>query len=1457
MKKLLKAAFLMLMVCLMLAAQCAGALADLAVDTREADPSTIEHWKNHFSQTPQSPNTLNTLFAGGVWTDKSVYTNIGSGEDFSVPISPIEGNDKFLVVLSAIASTESISGYSKVPTDTMFILDISSSMYSGESKDPDVVNAMLDALNETIDKLMDTTKMHPENRVGITLYWGGNYIIPQSTSSSSSVLLPLDRYTRTGSTYVNAVVSSGDLRYIRVSEGVTGKMGGNVSSRRYPASGNVPSTAGTYAQQGILQAMNEFLKDSISPKASDGTDYLPVFVFMSDGKPTAATEAFADALSNNATMGNNQELNRQPNQTDFVTQLTAAYAKERVDIKYTKHTPLFYTLADGTSVSYEVMDPANHTNATINGYWSDLVNNGTVSFTTKAFKSSDSTTVPTQTNSHTVRRVSLQSGSFPAFPSSTDQRLYVDKSFIALYHNFADAFSALFDEITLESRYIPTLIVDGEDANLSGSISFVDTIGEYMTVTDVRGVGVGGVSYTGDTFAKAACVDYAFGSTTGTYVAPTDAGVKLLDSLMRQTGITDRLTGAQLFQQARIAGQIAYNSASDYSNYVGWYADANNNYLGFWNEGVTTQPAGAAYTIKSYLFYGETDESDTALESDMLFLALWVRTDLKTQQESVVLSVPASLVPLVSYDVKLDANGNATALTASGATRPLKALYEVGLKPGINEITLLGEVDSAYLAANKAPDSEGGGYYFYTNEWDRQQNTGYEAINTYSYFRPSKENPRYYYTEPAVVYSDENGTVCKDASLDPNGTYFRKIEYYEKVGSAVEKRVYYRQLSPRAIGKAARQSDGSYLIAAGTVHVNTDGYLVDKASNLTDTFAHANVPYVDTHNTSDGGDGGMSFIVGATLGNNGRLRIVPTTALSVTKRVTQVNPNDTDGEFTFALKKSADDTVASVSVSILSADGTLGAPKTLTFDEKDMVVFSLKKDETAYFTGVTVGKLYQVFEQGKDGYVLKTIVTTQAGKTETIDVDPDASTEAGAFLTPVSGETVSAEFTNTSATETLPYSIPGSKTLNGMTLNANMFQFVLVPAESDGTATQNAHKFIAYNAADGSFSFDNLLYAGTGEQYYLLYEEPTEGTQDHSIEFDSTQYLIQVSVTRDAEGKLTASHKIIKKRASSTSAWSAAAADEAVQFVNTRVYAPNSKVQISAIKHLWGRDLAAGEFTFRLYASDADWTRGTLLQTQTNGADGVVLFDPFTYVYNEDQKDVGYHYYLLEEDSSATDNILYDPVQYLIRVQVYIYQESVLETSVTIWDQEGSEAPSLVYGVPQFSNTVVDPVNVSLEGVKQLIGRKLAANDFSFLLFETGSDFVVPEGAVPMQTVLNNADGTFQFAEWQLTSPGTYYYVVREDKTNPLPGIVYDNAEYHVTFTVTKNMDTGELVVDGPQIVAVDSKTAEEGIIFINRNFPSGDLPLTGDSSKLALWLSAALASLAGMVFVLRRRAVR
>ncbi len=868
--------------------------------TMVEDTETVDSWKERYDTA-----NVSTEYAGGVYVDKSVFSSGVSYNNGSTGGTVTrDSQDNFLVGLSTMASTMSVYGQESAPTDVMFILDLSSSMYPG--LDPETVQLMVEALNKSMDNLLNN--LNPNNRVGVTIYFGGGDVMTQSDKSHGKVLLPLGRYTKgNNGTYISVNVSNGDLTGVRVSAGVKNEAGTTMTANTH----SVASVAGTYAQVGILHAMDEFL-DATTTVTVNGkvVPRRPVFVFMSDGEPTAASVRFTTAhtTTSKADMGNNHVKSRNAAESDFLTQLTSAYAKNQVQLHYKESTaegnlPLYYTLGLGTSLSIDVMKPdiANTWGANvekedateiditsrIKGYWNTLLSKGSVSLPVKFWQNW------TQWNNNkpasknvTVNRTTLSNGA--VFPSNISQLYYADKYYTAATKDdLANAFDDIVLDISIQQTYEPTL-VEGGNAIISGEVSFVDTIGEYMHVSDIKGIILEGTFYSGVELARNLQNQSLFGTMTN----PTQAGNIFAQAVMTDLGLGSYAEVNPIIDTAYNAGLLYYNSDSSYSNSFTWYADANDKFIsvahggnpgdcGIENCGHTTRPANAQSIIESYFYMGEItndENSDIYDDSNMLAATVWLRTDLDTGTETVVFSLPAALIPTVDYEVGLSQDDEIIRLRMGGSTSPAMLVYEVGVDPDLNIGDLVDQIEAGTVTYD-GYDPATGDIKFWTNEWDRNGNYGYQYTNAYAYFRPGQDNTRYYFTEDTPIYHPD-GYLHTDQSLDPSTDVGFQYHWYTPTtvytGTAgangitnLAERVDRRLLSDYAISKAVWDADkGYWYIPAGTAQgidfFGEPRLNEPKPHNETETFGYADFPYVDTTASAQG-----RTVVGAITGNNG------------------------------------------------------------------------------------------------------------------------------------------------------------------------------------------------------------------------------------------------------------------------------------------------------------------------------------------------------------------------------------------------------------------------------------------------------------------------------------------------------------------------------------------------------------------------------------------------------------
>jgi len=720
MKKLLSLALCAIMVFGVLPAgqtRAAGTPLDVVSGSKVTDPATLNNWKTYFPITGE----LSTEYAGGVWSDKSVFTTVDSYltatdevEKYAPSMKDAENN--FLVALSAMASTKSIKGYSSIPTDTILVLDMSSSMRYD-------IDDLAAAANEAVKTLLN---VNYNNRVGVVLYSG---------DEDSSVLLELDRYTTSAASgnYLQYYTSSG-RGGIQVVSGVKGSDGVSETGKDYYHSG-------TFTQDGVYIAMKQLLAADkvVEGGIQDGEARMPIIVLMTDGAPPllsnnyTGTNGTVDQLSANTSVAEGSSK-------DFMNQVQAAYAKYMLENSangYQEHDLLFYTL--GFNVTKENA-PA---------LW-PTANGETKSYWDRALAGQYAT-------ANDGLRVSLAGTDFLSALKSTDAEhlredgtnkyyFYVDQYFSASGNNLNAAFQAIVNEIILQSLYFPTLIEEGDTHHTGGYLEFTDEIGHYMEVVDIKGIQLGDTLFTGAAFTGA----LASGE-MGTESKPTDLGNNFVWSVKERLHIIDTDQAWNLIQNAWNSGQLSYTNDNVFSNYVGWYGNLNSKnemvYQSWWNGDMeTAKQSGNAYAIKSYGFQGNVVQGHRV--TDMYYISVQVRTHIASGETEVHFRIPASLIPLVEYEVELNSTelSDVKNLGVGGASAPIRLLFEVGLRSDINSLNVTEKIANDYPYYN----SNTGVYDFYTNQWDPKHGTATipdVENNTSVWFEPSMENERYYFHE--------------------------------------------------------------------------------------------------------------------------------------------------------------------------------------------------------------------------------------------------------------------------------------------------------------------------------------------------------------------------------------------------------------------------------------------------------------------------------------------------------------------------------------------------------------------------------------------------------------------------------------------------------------------------------------------------------------------------------------
>ena len=334
----------------------------------------------------------------------------------------------------------------------------------------------------------------------------------------------------------------------------------------------------------------------------------------------------------------------------------------------------------------------------------------------------------------------------------------------------------------------------------------------------------------------------------------------------------------------------------------------------------------------------------------------------------------------------------------------------------------------------------------------------------------------------------------------------------------------------------------------------------------------------------------------------------------------------------------------------------------------------------------------------------------------------------------------------------------------------------------------------AKNDANGKVSFtrefqlSDLDGAASKDFTYTIVEQP--GAEPGMV-YDNHALTYTVTVTDGGNGALNAKAIVTSASGSDT-------------FTNT--YQPAATgLALGAQKSYVKKDdntpivPKCGEFTFDVYEGNltAEQLAGAKpVRTATNGADGSVNFDAFSYA-----KPGTYEYTIVERKGDLA----------------YVtYDDAVHHAVVTVVDNAGTLQASVAYDgadatKPTFTNTYkAKATNSGAIALTKSVdvhdgSYQLRAGDFAFEL--VGSDGTV------LQTQKNDAKGKVYFNELTFDHAGTFPFTVREvqptDGAPGVPGVTYTGKTYTLTYVVKDNND-GKLAVESS--TAKPSKGTENGV---------------------------------------------
>ena len=409
--------------------------------------------------------------------------------------------------------------------------------------------------------------------------------------------------------------------------------------------------------------------------------------------------------------------------------------------------------------------------------------------------------------------------------------------------------------------------------------------------------------------------------------------------------------------------------------------------------------------------------------------------------------------------------------------------------------------------------------------------------------------------------------------------------------------------------------------------------------------------------------------------------------------------------------------------------------------------------------------------------------------------------------------TVTYDGTATAPTFNNTYDAKGSVTLTATkTIKvADGFDHTTKPADGEFTfdLKDAAGNVIATakNDANGKvcftreFQLSDLDGAASKDFTYTIVEQP--GAEPGMV-YDNHALTYTVTVTDGGNGALNAKAIVTSASGSDT-------------FTNT--YQPAATgLALGAQKSYVKKDDNTpivpkdGEFTFDVYEGKmtAEQLAGAKpVRTATNGADGSVNFDAFSYAKP------GTHEYTIVERKGDLAYVTYD--------------DAVHHAVVTVVDNAGTLQASVAYDgadatKPTFTNTYkAKATNSGAIALTKSVdvhdgSYQLKAGDFAFELM--GSD-----GSV-IQTQKNDAHGKVAFDKLTFDHAGTFPFTVREvqptDGAPGVPGVTYTGKTYTLTYVVKDNND-GKLVVESSTVKP--SEGTENGVTLNTMTFANSYQP--------------------------------
>jgi len=883
--------------------------------------------------------------------------------------------------------------------------------------------------------------------------------------------------------------------------------------------------------------------------------------------------------------------------------------------------------------------------------------------------------------------------------------------------------------------------------------------------------------------------------------------------------------------------------------------------------------AGTTFTNKNtvvegnkttYVFSG-TVESAVYGNQDIKNILITVDTAADGSQ-TLVIKIPASVIPLRVNEVVLNADGSVKTHTNNGAY-PARVVYSVGLQSEITKESDDGEVyidkskiSAEYLEANTNDD---GTINFYSNIYTNTNKVnGSFAGDATVEFEPSHSNGFYYILEDMPIYKDAEfkQQVTASEGINDNTVYYYRDEYYH--GSSVEVDAIERTGAQLKLTAIKTGEDGNLYRAAGSPRLNRilkfEGTKTKNATKTAEDFYAPTFEYAE--GSTDAYEG--KFVI--YHGNNGVLSLVAGGNLEITKTVNSapgVTAPDKSFEFTLDLdgndvNKGTYDYVIVDAAGETVSTGTVSASNTK---------INLKNGQTATIYSLPPSTTYKITETDADGFIAES-----EGATGTIRAN----------------KTSVAKFTNTYNVDPVSFptngSLVGQKELAGREWTANdSFTFFITPYNNAPLpANYDANTGITVNKPDtedgqtASFDFGTIEFTAPGLYRYTIVEkEPENEEYLPGMSYSKALYRLVVNVEDNGDGTLKiASYDIQRLYDDDANALftydsnneivmnNGQEAQDAIKFTNTYSAEAVTRVPV-AIKDYTDNSgqnpLVSGMFEFKLEAvgivegnaviansaSKVPMPAGSVNGAITTTNEGHnITFPSVTFTQQdipENSSSVTYRYQMSEiTPANKVNGMTYDNSKYIIDVFVSIDANSHTLNVSAIYPNDER--------IVTFRNQYTPvPVKADIDGSKTLNGRDMRdGEEFEFVLgANAATSLAIRNGeiAVPKNTatVIGAKDGVaseFSFEDIEFKKPGTYGFTVSETKGN-LAAVKYDDSIITVTVVIDDANKDGNLEVTS--ITYSNGKNSADFINTYTSEFSSTPISLSGTKNLIGKTLLA------------------